>query len=167
MDHSLPDLCPWDSPGNNTGVDCHALLQGIFPTQGSNLRFLRLLHWQAGSLPLAPSGMPMSCLRLHSNYVFSSALFLGHIEMNFLTSTPPLRCLNYIKYLYISKLRKIQYTEEYIILSFKIPFILALHCVHQILTKYRIMVLWLDGITHAMDMNLLLCSRLERHNYYF
>ena len=25
-----------DSPGNNTGVGCHSLLQGIFPTQGSN-----------------------------------------------------------------------------------------------------------------------------------
>ena len=134
MDHSLPDLCPWDSPGKNTGVDCHALLQGIFPTQGSNLRFLRLLHWQAGSLPLAPSGMPMSCLRLHSNYVFSSALFLGHIEMNFPTP-PPLRCLNSIKYLYISKLRKIQYTEEYIILSFKSPFVLALH-LHRVLPPH-------------------------------
>jgi len=30
-------LCPWDSPGTNTGVGCHALLQGIFPSQGSNL----------------------------------------------------------------------------------------------------------------------------------
>ena len=29
-------LCPWESPGKNTGVDCHALLQGIFPIQGSN-----------------------------------------------------------------------------------------------------------------------------------
>ena len=29
-------LCPWDSPGRNTGVGCHALLQGIFLTQGSN-----------------------------------------------------------------------------------------------------------------------------------
>ena len=29
-------LCPWDSPGKNTGVGCHSLLQGIFPTQGSN-----------------------------------------------------------------------------------------------------------------------------------
>ena len=27
-------LCPWDSPGKNTGVDCHALLQGIFPNRG-------------------------------------------------------------------------------------------------------------------------------------
>ena len=29
-------LCPWDSPGKSTGVGCHYLLQGIFPTQGSN-----------------------------------------------------------------------------------------------------------------------------------
>ena len=29
-------LCPWNSPGQDTGVDCHSLLQGIFPTQGSN-----------------------------------------------------------------------------------------------------------------------------------
>ena len=27
----------WDSPGKNTGVGCHSLLQGIFLTQGSNL----------------------------------------------------------------------------------------------------------------------------------
>ena len=30
-------FCPWNSPCKNTGVDCHALLQGIFPTQGLNL----------------------------------------------------------------------------------------------------------------------------------
>ena len=29
-------LCPSDSPGKNNGVDCHFLLHGIFPTQGSN-----------------------------------------------------------------------------------------------------------------------------------
>ena len=29
-------LCPWDFPGSSTGVDCHFLLQGIFPNQGSN-----------------------------------------------------------------------------------------------------------------------------------
>ena len=34
--HQAP-LCPWDSPGKNTGVGCHFLLQGIFLTQGSNL----------------------------------------------------------------------------------------------------------------------------------
>ena len=31
-------LCPWDSPGKNTGVGCHALPQGIFLTQGSKPR---------------------------------------------------------------------------------------------------------------------------------
>ena len=30
-------FCPWDSPGNNIGLGCHTLLQGIFPTQGSSL----------------------------------------------------------------------------------------------------------------------------------
>jgi len=29
-------LCPWNSPGKNTGVGCHSLLQRIFPTQGLN-----------------------------------------------------------------------------------------------------------------------------------
>ena len=43
-----------DSPGKNTGVGCHAFLQGMFPTQGSNPRLLCLLHWQANSLPLPP-----------------------------------------------------------------------------------------------------------------
>ena len=39
MDYNpLRLLCPWDSPGKNTGVGYHALLQGIFPTQGSNPR---------------------------------------------------------------------------------------------------------------------------------
>ena len=51
-------LCPWDSPGKSTGVGCHALLQGIFPTQGSNLYLLCILYRQAGSLPLAQTGNP-------------------------------------------------------------------------------------------------------------
>ena len=55
MDHSPSRLlCPWDSPGKHTGMGCHALLQGIFLTQGSNPRLLHLL-WQTGSLPLAPT----------------------------------------------------------------------------------------------------------------
>ena len=49
-------LCSWDSPGTNTGLGCHALLQGIFPTQGSNPCLLHLLNGQASSLPLAPPG---------------------------------------------------------------------------------------------------------------
>ena len=33
-------LCPWNFPSKNTGVGCHVLLQGIFPTQGLNLGLL-------------------------------------------------------------------------------------------------------------------------------
>ena len=40
----------------NTGVGCHFLLQGIFPTQGSKLNLSHVLDWQAGSLPLVPPG---------------------------------------------------------------------------------------------------------------
>ena len=43
-------LCPWDFPGNNIGVGCHFLLQGIFPAQELNPH---LLHWQVDSLPWA------------------------------------------------------------------------------------------------------------------
>ena len=39
-------------PSKNTRVACHFLPQGIFPTQGSNLHFLCLLHWKVDSLPL-------------------------------------------------------------------------------------------------------------------
>jgi len=40
------------------GVGCHAFLQQIFPTQGSNAHLLHILHCPAGSLPLAPPGKP-------------------------------------------------------------------------------------------------------------
>ena len=50
-------LGPWDFPGKNTEVGCHFLLQGIFPTQGSNLG---LLLWQVNSLPLSHLGSPLS-----------------------------------------------------------------------------------------------------------
>ena len=51
-------LCPWDYPGKNAEVGCHFLLQGIFPTQGTNPSLLRLLHCQVDSLPLSHLGRP-------------------------------------------------------------------------------------------------------------
>ena len=41
-----------------TGVGCHALLQGIFLTEGWNSCILHLLHWKADSLTLVPPGKP-------------------------------------------------------------------------------------------------------------
>ena len=48
-------LCPCDFLGKNTGVGCHFLLQGTFPTQGLNLR---LLYWQASSSSLSQQESP-------------------------------------------------------------------------------------------------------------
>ena len=48
-------LCPWKSPGKITGVGCHFLLQGIFPTQGSNLG---LLHCRQILYCLSYQGSP-------------------------------------------------------------------------------------------------------------
>ena len=51
-------LCPWNSPGKNTGVGCHSLFQGIFPTQGLNLGLLHcrqiLYCWAIKEVPCPP-----------------------------------------------------------------------------------------------------------------
>ena len=49
-------LCPWGSPGKNTGVGSHPLLQGIFPTQG-----LTRVSCTAGGLSI--TGPPGPCWR--------------------------------------------------------------------------------------------------------
>ena len=49
---------PCSFPGKDTGVGCHFLFQGIFPTKGLNLRLLHLLYWQVDSLPLHYLGSP-------------------------------------------------------------------------------------------------------------
>ena len=61
MDYSPPgsSVQGMNFPGKNTGVGHHGLLQGIFPTQGSNPRILHPLHGQVGSLPLCHLGSPL------------------------------------------------------------------------------------------------------------
>ena len=57
-------LCSWDSPGMNTGVGCHSLLQGIFLTQGSKL------------------GLPhCSQILYHLSHQGSPSLFIYHLPI--------------------------------------------------------------------------------------
>ena len=66
----LTTLCKWQFcklssfvlgfSGRNLGVGCHALLQGIFVTQGINPGLLCLYHCQVGSLPLAAAAAAKS-----------------------------------------------------------------------------------------------------------
>ena len=65
-------FCLWNFPGKKTVMGCHFLLQGSFPTKESNPCILCLFHWQANSLPLAPSGKMVSsnmCCQLHKEVV--------------------------------------------------------------------------------------------------
>ena len=64
-------LCPWNSPGKNTEVGSHSLLQIIFPTQGSNLGLLHcrqvlhhLSHQGNSSLKHIPKVLLPPCLGL-------------------------------------------------------------------------------------------------------
>jgi len=61
-------LCPWNSPGKNTGVGSHSHLQGIFLTQGLNLSFLHcwqvlyhLSHQGSPYIPYLHSKLPRWC----------------------------------------------------------------------------------------------------------
>ena len=79
-------LYPWNSPGKNTGMGCHALIQGIFPTQGSKPRSPAL---QADSLPLSYQGsQPISASSSKSKFqafhyhisflIFSCIIYFNH-----------------------------------------------------------------------------------------
>ena len=52
---ALCDLMDCSLPGSSV----LGILQGIFPTQGSNPCLFRALHWHAHSLPVAPPGKPL------------------------------------------------------------------------------------------------------------
>ena len=71
MDCSPPGPSVQDSTGKHTGVGCHALLRGIFPTQESNLHLLSILHWQVGSFPLAPPRKPRADTLLSTFWALS------------------------------------------------------------------------------------------------
>ena len=69
-----------DSPGKNTGVGCHALLQGIFPTQGSNLGLLHC-RWMLYGLSHQGSSCLVSSKSdvLHEN--FPTVLHLALVKL--------------------------------------------------------------------------------------
>ena len=73
LSHVRVSATPWtvsSFPGKNTGVDCHFLLQGIFPTHRLNPCLLSLLHWPMDSLPTEPHGKLHLVVKLNkSKYV--------------------------------------------------------------------------------------------------
>ena len=79
-------LPPWDSPGKSTGVGCHFLPQGIFPTQGSNPG---LLHCRQTLLPSEPPGKYISHLLFTARFsVWAS--FVGSLMTEQLSLISPI-----------------------------------------------------------------------------
>ena len=100
---------PWDSPGKNTGVGCHALLQGIFPTQGSNLG---LPYHRQILDPLSHQGAPLHLPETECKSQVLHKAFPDTVseQVNKLfTPCPPL-CYNSIKH-YLSPKLKIKNCE--------------------------------------------------------
>ena len=64
-------LCPRICPSKNTGVGCHFLLQGIFPTRGLNSCLLNLLHWQVVSLAPSHLGSAWAFYRFWQMYMIT------------------------------------------------------------------------------------------------
>ena len=101
MDYSSPGSCPWNSPGKNTRVGCHFLLQEIFPTQGSNpglLHSRQIFYWLSyqGSLRVCVYMCVCMCIHIYMcklsyleiiwlqiySYMFSSVRFSCSVMSN-------------------------------------------------------------------------------------
>ena len=62
-------LCPWDSPGKNTGMGCYTLLQGIFLIQGSN-------HVSC------ISGRFLTCWATREEYIYIYICKFGYVQIS-------------------------------------------------------------------------------------
>ena len=80
-----------DSPGKNTGVDCHALLQGIFPTQGLDPG---LLHCRQILYQLSHKGSPYICI--------STYKYTNYLHTNIHTHTHTYMCIHLHIYIYVT-----------------------------------------------------------------
>ena len=71
-------LCPWESPGKNTGVDCHALLQGDLPNPGNPTAPVSPAL-QVDSFPMEPLGKPKRYSIYILKYMYEIFNLYSHI----------------------------------------------------------------------------------------
>ena len=106
-------------PGNNTGVGCLFLLQGIFPIQQLNPCLLHLLHSQADSLPLCHQGIIL--------LIFIIIMLLAFIPSVTYFEVSDLRRLIILKVLQNGNLMKSYLTNRAIIFTKWVLYILMIY----------------------------------------
>ena len=109
-------LCLWDSPGKNTGVQCHFWLQKIFPRC--------LLHWQEDSLPRALARKPFMNVFIipHQLTVLTNLLIPYYVPTLFQGLSIYLHILNFtsttrsfLPFIIFKEERKLSYGENALI----------------------------------------------------
>ena len=81
-------LCPWDSPVMNTGVGCHALLQGIFPSQGWNPPLFIVLIQTLAFQNEPPSAFGPGGISAETAFVLRTGLCAPFVRLSFPPSFP-------------------------------------------------------------------------------
>ena len=105
--HRVRFLCPWDSPGKNSGDSCHSFLQGIFQTKGSNLC---LLHCRQILYHLSHHGSP-KCSPSREIFKMGNVYIARKSQKSYLMqkrySGGRKRCSNKTLYTYISIIKSV------------------------------------------------------------
>ena len=99
-------LCPWDSPGKNTGMGCRALLQGIFLTQGSNPGLLSPVL--AARFFTTSTTWEILCFHQSTTYFFLSKRYkscFGHLFVSYFNG------LQYVQHLVCFSLVNLSYVN--------------------------------------------------------
>ena len=80
MDYSPPVLCPWNSPGKNTRVGCHFLLQGDLPNLGIKPASLPSPVLAGGFFTISATWEAHAVLLLLSKFTFKKGYVMGKLE---------------------------------------------------------------------------------------
>ena len=99
---------PWDSPGQNTGVGSLSLLQGIFPTQGSNPS---LLHCRQILYQLSYEGSPDFLKKIHTYFHTGSSIAPSSIGG--FSSPHPRQYLLFVDFLMMAVLTGVGWCSHY------------------------------------------------------
>ena len=77
-------LCPWDFPGKNTGVGCHALLRGNLPDSGIEHRSLKSLALAGGFFTTSATLEAHICMYLHGKTSKASCRTILTVKKNYI-----------------------------------------------------------------------------------